>query len=102
MSTSTGAITDIDGNFKVDVEPGALLAVSYMGYKTQEAKAYPGMRIVLQADDQLLDEVVVIACAWGGSKVEGWLHTSTPLCAIKICTFCTFCAEMCRFLVNKH
>ena len=31
-----GAVTDLDGNFTLNVKPGATLVVSYVGYKTQE------------------------------------------------------------------
>ena len=57
-----GALTDIDGNFLLNVAPGALLEVSYIGYKTQSVKATKGMvRITFQEDAQSLNEVVVVA-----------------------------------------
>ncbi len=34
--TSNGTVTDIDGNFSLDVRPGAVLVISYVGYATQE------------------------------------------------------------------
>lgn len=34
----TGTVTDVDGNFTLDAPTDALLAVSYIGYKTQEVK----------------------------------------------------------------
>ena len=34
----TGTVTDVDGNFTLDAPADALLAVSYIGYKTQEVK----------------------------------------------------------------
>ena len=34
--TSNGTVTDFDGNFTLDVQPGAVLVISYIGYKTQE------------------------------------------------------------------
>lgn len=56
-----GALTDIDGKFSLNVAPGALLEVSYIGYKTQSVKATKGMvRITLQEDAQSLNEVVVV------------------------------------------
>ena len=58
--TSNGAITDIDGHFTVEVEQGATLVVSYVGYTNVEVKAAPSMRITLKEDSQLLDNVVVI------------------------------------------
>ena len=36
--TTTGAITDLDGNFSLSVSSGSTLVFSYIGYKTQEEK----------------------------------------------------------------
>ena len=59
--TSHGAITDIDGNYSVNVEPGATLIFSYVGYLTQEYKAKPGtLNVTLHEDTETLDELVVI------------------------------------------
>ena len=35
-NTSNAVITDIDGNFSINVKPGATLVISYIGYVTQE------------------------------------------------------------------
>lgn len=60
--TSNGTITDLDGRFSLDVKPGAILVISYVGYASQEVKATTGtMRITLKEDNQVLDEVVVTA-----------------------------------------
>ncbi len=59
-SESNGTITDVDGNFSIECEPGTPLTVSYVGMVTQEVKARQGMRIVLKEDSQALDEVVVV------------------------------------------
>ncbi|MCE2616076.1 TonB-dependent receptor [Phocaeicola oris] len=61
-STTNGIITDIDGNFTLNVNPGAVLEISYIGYKTQTVNvsfSHP-LSIVLQEDNEVLDEVVVI------------------------------------------
>jgi len=60
--TTTGTITDIDGNFTLsNVNPG-ILVVSYIGYKTQEIQAKDGapVKIVLKEDSEVLEEVVVV------------------------------------------
>lgn len=60
--TSTGAITDIDGNFTLKTKKGNTLAISYIGYKTQEIK-YTGqssINIKMVPDNQSLEEVVVV------------------------------------------
>ena len=60
MGTTNGTITDFDGNFTLTVKSGAKLAISYMGYKTQELDAKPTMSVKLGEDSELLDEVVVV------------------------------------------
>lgn len=55
-----GAITDLNGTFKLNVQAGTMLAVSYIGYKSLEVKASKNMRIVLQEDAGQLNEVVVV------------------------------------------
>lgn len=59
-NTSNGTITDLDGNFTLNVPKGAKISVSFIGYTTQEVKATPLMNVTLQDDSQLLDAVVVI------------------------------------------
>lgn len=58
--TANGIITDKDGKFSLNVKKGAILVISYIGYKTQEVKASTNMNITLLEDAELLDEVVVI------------------------------------------
>ena len=56
---NAGTVTDIDGNFTVQVQSGSKLSISFMGYKTQVVKAAKGLRIVLEEDAKLLNEVIV-------------------------------------------
>ncbi len=56
----TGAITDLDGNFTIDVPQGATLVFSYVGFQTQEHKAGGNMVIKMQEDHNNLDDVVVV------------------------------------------
>ena len=61
--TSNGTITDIDGNFTINVDDkNGTLAVSFIGYKTKEVKIGEKARlqIVLEEDTETLDEVVVV------------------------------------------
>ena len=60
IGTTNGTITDFDGNFELTVQPGAKLAISYMGYKTQELAAAPTMAVQMSEDAEILDEVVVV------------------------------------------
>ena len=60
--TTNGTITDLDGNFTLEVTKDAILHVSYIGYINQEIAVgnQTVLNIVLQKDTQKLDEVVVI------------------------------------------
>lgn len=60
--TTTGIITDVDGNFTLQVKNGDVLLVKYLGYKDQEIKVTGNARlkITLEEDTQNLDEVVVV------------------------------------------
>ena len=58
--TTNGTVTDFEGNFSLNVSPGATLVVSYVGYESQEVKATDGMRVNLKEDGHVVNEVVVI------------------------------------------
>ena len=61
--TKDGTVTDIDGNFELDVPDNAVLNVSYLGFVTQSVpvKGQNTLKLVLQEDDgQKLNEVVVV------------------------------------------
>ena len=61
--TSIGGVSDFDGNFSINGVPrDASLEVSYIGYKTQTVSVggKSVIKITLQEDRQLLDEVVVV------------------------------------------
>ena len=57
--SGNGTVTDIDGNFTLQAKPGSTLSISYIGYKNQEVKAGKGLKIVLEEESKLLNEVVV-------------------------------------------
>ena len=61
VGTTNGTITDVDGNFTIQVPVGAKLDVSYIGYKTQQiVVGVPNIyKVVLKEDAEMLDEVVV-------------------------------------------
>lgn len=59
--TTTGTVTDIDGNFTLSAPAGGRLIVSYVGYETQEVPVSPNVRVVLKSDSKMLEEVVVVA-----------------------------------------
>src|SRR3712207_8972121 len=66
--TTNGGVTDINGNFILNVKSGAILQISYIGYRNQEVKAEKTMKIVLREDTELLSEVVVVG--YGTQKKE--------------------------------
>lgn len=56
-----GTITDLGGNFTLKAEAGAILEVSYIGFKPLTAKATNApMKLTLVDDNQALNEVVVV------------------------------------------
>ena len=58
--TSIGTQTDIDGNFRLTVPADVKrLTVSYVGMFPVEVAVKPEVRIVMENDEQMLDEVVV-------------------------------------------
>lgn len=62
--TNLAAVTDMDGNFKIDVPQNTTLEFSYVGYVTVKKKIRQSaerLNIVLQEDLQQMDEVVVTA-----------------------------------------
>lgn len=60
--TTNGIITDLDGKFTINVNPGAVLQFSYIGYMTREitVKDQSVLSIKLSEDTQALNEVVVV------------------------------------------
>lgn len=60
-STSNGIITDMDGNFFLEVKKGAIIEISYIGYKTKDVRVNTTqLSIVIEEDNKMLEEVVVI------------------------------------------
>ena len=61
QGATIGTFTDIDGNFSLDVADGKTLYVSYVGYTPKEVPAKgTDLKIVLETNDAVLDEVVVV------------------------------------------
>lgn len=58
--TTNGVITNLDGVYELNVPTGAVLQISFVGYKTIEVKAEPNMKVNLKEDTETLDEVVVV------------------------------------------
>ena len=60
--TTNGTVTDFDGNFSLNVNPGATIVISFIGYETQEIKVgnQDSFNITMKDDNAQLDEVVVV------------------------------------------
>ena len=57
--TQNGTVTDFDGNFDLTVNEGAVLLVSYIGYKDQALSAVSNMVIRMSENTEQLEELVV-------------------------------------------
>lgn len=58
--TTNGTATNVDGQFTLEVNSGARLRFSYVGFKTLTIKAVNGMKVTMQEDANTLNEVVTI------------------------------------------
>lgn len=60
--TTNGIITDVDGNFSLDIPEKAILQISYIGFISQEVEAgnRQEVKVELREDTQNLEEVVVV------------------------------------------
>ena len=59
IGTIRATATDVNGHFSLKVGPKAKLQISYIGYKTTELPATDNMKVTMQSDAQVLNEVVV-------------------------------------------
>ena len=67
--TTNGTITDIDGKYELNAPLGAVLQISFIGYKTVEITATASEQTIkLQEDTETLEEVVVVG--YGVQKKE--------------------------------
>lgn len=60
--TTNGIITDIDGNFTLNVPSNSTIVISFVGYKTQEipVAGKTQINVTMKEDTEMLDEVVVV------------------------------------------
>jgi TonB-linked SusC/RagA family outer membrane protein len=61
-SSKAGAVTDMDGNYTIEVSPKATLVFSYVGYEslTEAVKGRKNINVTMKEDAGVLNEVVVI------------------------------------------
>lgn len=68
--TTNGTITDIDGKYELNAPAGAVLQISFIGYKTVEITATTSEQTIkLQEDTETLEEVVVVGYGVQKKKV---------------------------------
>lgn len=62
QGTSTGTVTDIDGNFALQAPADGVLEISYIGYRPQviSINNRTTINVVMEEDSEMLDELVVI------------------------------------------
>ena len=60
--TAQGTITDLNGQFSLDVPAGTTLQISYIGMANQEVKVgnQTNLSITMKEDSEMLDELVVV------------------------------------------
>jgi len=60
--TTNGTVTDFDGNFSLNVNSGATIVISFIGYETQEIRVgnQDNFQITMKDDNAVLEEVVVV------------------------------------------
>ncbi len=58
--TSTGTVTDFDGNFTIDADQGDMLVISYIGYSAQEVTVNGSNLAIALSSGEALQEVVVV------------------------------------------
>ena len=69
--TTRGTITNIDGEFSIDVAKNEKLVVSYIGYTSQEiTPSGTDLTVVLEEDTEVLDEVVVLGYGANARKQD--------------------------------
>jgi len=68
--TYNGTSTNLDGEFKLKVKPGAVLVISYVGYLKKEIRVTESsfLNVSLKLDLTKVDEVVVVGIGYGEVK----------------------------------
>lgn len=82
--TSNGTVTDFDGNFTLQVDDGAVLRISYIGYLEQEVETQGRntVNVILIEDTKTLDELIVVG--YGVQKKENLTGAISSISADEI------------------
>ena len=77
VGLNAGAVTNVDGEFTINVPVGTELQVTYLGMVPKTVKAASNMRIVLEPENQMIDEVMVVA--YGTAKKSAFTGSAAVL-----------------------
>ena len=82
--TQQGVVTDLDGKFILENLPSSVktLMISFIGMKTVEVEIKPVLSVVLRADTEVLDEVMVVA--YGTAKKSSFTGAAATVKGEKI------------------
>ena len=74
-----GTITDVDGKFVIENLPSTAktLVVSYVGMTTQEVTIHPYVKVYMQSDEEVLEEVMVVA--YGTAKKSAFTGSAAVI-----------------------
>lgn len=103
--TSNGIITDIDGNFTLNVPSNSTIVISFVGYKTQEipVAGKTQINVTMKEDTEMLDEVVVVGYGQmkrsdlTGSVVSVMIRPSRSRFRLLSIRYCKDALPVCRF-----
>ena len=79
--TSTGAVTDFDGNYSIDASDGAILVFSYIGYDSQEVTVSGSTANVSMVSGVSLDEIILVGTRNPGRTA---LNSAVPVDVLNV------------------
>jgi len=81
--TTVGTVTDSDGNFSLNVPQNAqTLVISFVGMVTQEVPVSSQVRVLLESETQLIDEVISVA--YGTAKKSSFTGSASSVSSEKL------------------
>lgn len=76
--TTVGTVTNFDGTFSLEVPSSAkTLVISYVGMESKEVEIKPTLRIIMESNSQMLDEVMVVA--YGTTKKSTFTGSASTI-----------------------
>lgn len=78
IGKTRGTITDVNGEFNINIEKGKILQFKYIGYKLKEVRAESEwMKVEMEQDIRTLEEVTIVA--FGSQKKESVVGSVTSV-----------------------